>query len=303
MQRQTSSLTSLVSTFTKAYHMNEDEPLIFKDTFANKLLLCEEYEKIAHSMIENASFFHPDIAKKQHYNPKTILQWIAHTQLCPTPLARAAFAEKIVLNEIMLGAEQYVILGAGLDTFALRHKYPNIRIFEVDHPATQSFKITRFEQLGIAVPTNVTFIASDFKVDDVRAQLIAAGFNPHKKTVFSLLGVTYYLTETALRHLLMALFQTLPQGSSIVFDVADEHLHTTAGIHNRVQHMVQMAAAAGEPMTFSTSMQRLEQLLADVHLCVYEQLSPEAIQQQYFAHRHDDLQAFETIHYVHAVKY
>jgi O-methyltransferase involved in polyketide biosynthesis len=98
------------------------------------------------------------------------------------------------------------------------------------------------------------------------------------------------------------LFKDLPKGSSIIFDFADERLFTEQGKYNRVQNMVQMAQAAGEPMKFATSLLKLEKLLAEQQLLIYEHLSPQDIQNQYFSNRDDDFQAFETIHFIYAVK-
>ncbi|AWE06953.1 hypothetical protein DCE79_05860 [Lysinibacillus sp. 2017] len=98
------------------------------------------------------------------------------------------------------------------------------------------------------------------------------------------------------------LFKDLPKGSSIIFDIADERLFTETGIFNRVQNMVQMAAASGEPMQFCSSIAQLEQLLAQQDLLIFEHLAPQDIQNRHFVDREDDLQAFETIHYIHAVK-
>lgn len=303
MKKNESSLTSLVSAFTRAYHVKEDDPIIFHDSFAQLFLTNEEYKKIATNLIQGISFFSPEMAEKLKDDKAAILKWITQVQLSPTPLARAAFAEKIVHHEIKLGAEQYVILGAGLDTFAWRNPKLDITIFEVDHPQTQQFKIQRLQEAGLECPNHLKFVSMDFTKDLSIETLISFGFDPHKKTVFSLLGVTYYLTKEVLQQLFDTLFKDLPKGSSIIFDFADERLFSEKGIYHRVQNMIQMAHASGEPMKFSISLLELERLLSEHQLLIYEHLSPQVIQNQYFSNRNDDLQAFETIHYVHAVKH
>ncbi|MEQ2526076.1 SAM-dependent methyltransferase [Robertmurraya yapensis] len=302
MKNNESSLTSLVSAFSRAYHVKEDSPIIFNDTLAQVFLSNEEYNAISSNMVKGISFFSPKTAEKLKGNNDAILKWVTQIQLSPTPLARAAFAENVVENEIKLGAEQYVILGAGLDTFAWRHALSTTKVFEVDHPSTQRFKLQRLQQAGLECPNHLKFVAMDFTKEHSLEKLISAGFDPKKKTIFSMLGVTYYLTKEVLQQLLGTLFKVLPKGSSIVFDVADERLFTEQGIYNRVQNMVQMADASGESMKFATSLPEIEQLLAEQQLLMYEHLSPQDIQNQYFSNRDDDLQAFETIHYIHAVK-
>ena len=296
-------MTSLVSAFSRAFHVKEDQPIIFNDFIAKDFLSPEEYQAISANMANGINFFSPKMAEQLKGNDAAILKWVTQIQLSPTPLARAAYAEKVVLNELKLGTQQYVILGAGLDTFAWR--YPSLKdvtIFEIDHPSTQKFKLERLQQAGYELPNHLKLVAMDFTKELSLEKLLAAGFDPSKKTVFSLLGVTYYLTAIELQQMLHVFFKDLPQGSSIVFDFADEHLFTKSGIFNRVQNMVQMAQASGEPMKFATSLSDLEKLLSKEQLLIYEHLSPQDIQNQYFANRHDDLQAFETIHYIHAVK-
>ena len=303
MNNNESSMTSLVSAFSRAFHVKEDQPIIFNDFIAKDFLSPEEYQAISTNMANGITFFSPKMAEQLKGNDTAILKWVTHIQLSPTPLARAAYAEKVVMNELKLGTQQYVILGAGLDTFAWR--YPNltdVTIFEIDHPSTQKFKLERLQQSGYELPSHLKLVAMDFTKELSLDKLIDAGFDPSKKTVFSLLGVTYYLTAIEFQQMLHVFFKDLPQGSSIVFDFADEHLFTKPGIFNRVQNMVQMAQVAREPMKFATSLSDLEKLLSKEQLLIYEHLSPQDIQNQFFANRHDDLQAFETIHYIHAVK-
>ena len=303
MKNNESSMTSLVSAFSRAFHVKEDLPIIFNDFIAKDFLSPEEYQAISTNMANGITFFSPKMAEQLKGNHTAILKWVTHIQLSPTPLARAAYAEKVVLNELKLGTQQYVILGAGLDTFAWR--YPiltDVTIFEIDHPSTQQFKLERLQQSGYELPSHLKLVAMDFTKELSLDKLIDAGFDPSKKTVFSLLGVTYYLTAIEFQQMLHVFFKDLPQGSSIVLDFADEHLFTKPGIFNRVQNMVQMAQAAGEPMKFATSLSDLEKLLSKEQLLIYEHLSPQDIQNQFFANRHDDLQAFETINYIHAVK-
>lgn len=304
MKNKESSLTSLVSAFSRAYHVKEDHPIIFNDYIAQDFLSPQEYQAIAANMVNGIAFFSSEMAEKLKGDQEAILKWVTQIQLSPTPLARSAYAENVVQNECQLGAEQYVIMGAGLDTFAWRYDtLPNVTVYEVDHPSTQKFKIERLEQAGYEIPSHLKFVAMDFTKELSLEKLAAAGLDLSKKTAFSLLGVSYYLTKDVLQQLLHAFFKDLPKGSSIIFDFADEGLFTEAGIYNRVHNMVKMAQAAGEPMKFAASLSELKELLANEQLLIYEHLSPQEIQEQFFSNRDDNLQAFETIHYIHAVKY
>ncbi|MED1569093.1 class I SAM-dependent methyltransferase [Bacillus paramycoides] len=297
------SITSLVSAFGRAYHSEFDTPKIFDDYVAKDFISKKERKDIEMNMVQGIHFFNKDIAERFQDNPKEILKWITQVQLSPTPLARAAYCERVLLHEVTLGAKQYVILGAGLDTFSFRHREleNSIEIFEVDHPSTQEFKKQRVKEAELEVPNNLHFVSMDFTKGCSKQELVNEGFE-NKKTFFSLLGVTYYLTKEELSSLIDCLFAMVPAGSSIVFDYPDENLFTEKGLSNRVENMVKMAEVGGEPMKSCFSYGEMEALLEKSGLLIYEHLSPEDINKLYFEGRNDYLEAFETVHYVHAVK-
>ncbi|MBK5430411.1 class I SAM-dependent methyltransferase [Bacillus sp. TH25] len=303
MNKGEASVTSLVSAFGRAYHSEFDNPTIFDDYVAKDLISQKERNNIEMNMVQGIHFFNKDIAQQFQDNPKEILKWITQVQLSPTPLARAAYCERVLLHEMVLGAKQYVILGAGLDTFSFRHREleNNIEIFEVDHPSTQQFKKERIKEAELEVPNNLHFVSMDFTKDFSKQELINEGFE-NKKTFFSLLGVTYYLMKEELSSLIECLFKMVPVGSSIVFDYPDENLFTEKGLSNRVENMIKMAVIGGEPMKSCFSYTEMEALLEKAGLLIYEHLSPEDVHTLYFEGRNDYLEAFETVHYVHAVK-
>ncbi|CUB45668.1 MULTISPECIES: class I SAM-dependent methyltransferase [Bacillus] len=303
MKKGEASITSLVSAFGRAYHSEFDNPKIFDDYVAKEFISQKERNDIEMNMVQGIHFFNTDIAQQFQDNPQEILKWITQVQLSPTPLARAAYCERVLLHEITLGTKQYVILGAGLDTFSFRHREleNKIEVFEVDHPSTQKFKKERIKEAELEVPNHLHFVSMDFTKGFSYEQLQNEGFE-NKKTFFSLLGVSYYLTKEELSSLIECLFEMVPEGSSIVFDYPDENLFTEKGLSNRVENMVKMAAIGGEPMKSCFSYAEMEALLEKAGLLIYEHLSPKDINTFYFEGRNDYLKAFETVHYVHAVK-
>jgi methyltransferase (TIGR00027 family) len=304
LKQNESSLTALISAFSRAYHNQNDVPIIFDDYFAKDLLSQAEFSEIRENMINGIQFFNKGIGEEFKDYPEEILKWITQIQLSPTPLARAAFCEKVLLNEVILGVEQYVILGAGLDTFCFRHPEleNKLEIFEVDHPDTQESKIKRLSYADLKIPNHLHFVPMDFTKKFSYQTLISKGFNENKKTFFSLLGVSYYLTKEETSSLIKHLFAKVPSGSSIVFDYADETLFKEKGMSNRVENMVKMAFASGEPMKSSFAYHELEKTLEKSGLLIYQHLSPTTINEHFFKNRTDYLSAFETIHFVHAVK-
>ncbi|MBX9976402.1 class I SAM-dependent methyltransferase [Cytobacillus firmus] len=303
MRPNESSLTSLISAFGRAYHSQYDTPKIFDDYVAQELISKKEISEISENMINGIQFFNEGIAQTLQGKSEEVLKWITQVQLSPTPLARAAYCEKVLLNEIMLGLEQYVILGAGLDTFCIRHPEleKTLEIFEIDHPSTQEFKKKRLDNANLLTPGNLHFVSMDFTKKFSFQKLIDEGFE-NKKTFFSLLGVSYYLTKEENSRLISSLFAKAPIGSSIVFDYADENLFEEKGISNRVENMVKMASASGESMKSCFTYNEIEHMLEKSGLLIYEHLSPVKINDRFFSNRTDYLTAFETIHYIHAVK-
>lgn len=303
MNKQQSSITSLIAAFSRAYHSQMDTPKIFDDYVAKGLILPEEFQSIQNHLIQGIDFFNKDMAIPTKDNVKDLIKWITQIQLAPTPLARAAYCENVLHHEIRLGIEQYVILGAGLDTFPYRHPQLEtvVEIFEVDYPTTQAFKKKRLQEASLPPMKHLHFISMDFTKQFQSQPLFEQGFQ-YKKTFFSLLGVSYYLTKKELASLLTHLFALVPSGSSIVLDYADETLFQEKGLFNRVDNMVKMAAAGGEPMKSCFAYEDMEKMLDPLGLLIYEHLTPPAIQQLYFQNRTDYLSAFETIHYMHIVK-
>ncbi|WP_267466382.1 class I SAM-dependent methyltransferase [Nocardia blacklockiae] len=114
-------------------------------------------------------------------------------------LARARFIEDLVAEQAARGVDQYVILGAGLDTFAQRRPdlAARLTVFEVDQPGPQAWKRQRLAELGFGVPPWLRLVPVDFEVDSWWERLAATGFDPHRPAVVASTGVSMYLTREA----------------------------------------------------------------------------------------------------------
>ncbi len=132
--------------------------------------------------------------------------------------ARSRIAEDALSTAVESGVRQIVILGAGLDTFALRnpHSAPELGIYEVDHPATQALKRQSLADAQIALPPSLVFVPVDFEQDDLGEKLAAAGLQQNLPAFFTWLGVVPYLTEDAISHTLD--YMSSIQNSEVVFD-------------------------------------------------------------------------------------
>lgn len=133
-------------------------------------------------------------------------------------LIRTRFTDDRVLGAAERGVRQLVILGAGFDTFALRHPDLGVQVFEVDLPASAALKRERLAAADIPVPEHLHFVEVDFEHDDLRERLTAAGFDPGEPAFFSWMGVTYYLAQEAVTTTLGGVAALAAPGSELAFD-------------------------------------------------------------------------------------
>ena len=145
-------------------------------------------------------------------------------------VARSRYAEDLLAQAVQCGVTQYVLLGAGLDTFAHRNPYPSLQVFEVDHPATQQWKRELLDAGSLPTPANLAYAPVDFEHQSLPEQLKAARFDSSTPTFFSWLGVVPYITLDAFRATIRFI-AAQPHGSGIVFEVtASVTIGVSAGL-------------------------------------------------------------------------
>jgi methyltransferase (TIGR00027 family) len=161
---------------------------------------------------------------------------------------RARFAEDITEEAAAGGVGQYVILGAGLDSFAYRRDdlLGRLRVFEVDHPATQSWKRQRLAGLGVALPARLVFAPVDFERQTLRDGLEQAGFDFGQRAVFSWMGVTMFLTLDAIHATLATTAQCRP-GTRVVLSYSQPPAVPAGGTAPIAGTFAGLAAEMGEP--------------------------------------------------------
>ncbi len=203
-------------------------------------------------------------------------------------VVRSRFAEDQLAAAVANGVHQYVVLGAGLDTFAYRNPYAQLRVFEVDHPATQAWKRERLTAGRIAIPPELTFVAVDFEKQKLDVELHAAGFRSAEPAFFSWLGVTPYLTRGAFEGTLRFI-AGMPPGSGVAFDFAVER--SALGLLERMalDALSRRVASAGEPFQLFFDPQTLVADLKRVGFSQVELLDRRAMNARYFANRADKL--------------
>ncbi len=164
---------------------------------------------------------------------------------------RERHIDEFLKTQIQAAVEQIVILGAGLDARAYRFdELKKIRVFEVDHPASQSSKMEKVKQVLGELPAHVTYIPVDFNSQTLEKRLPESGYDASRKTLFIWQGVTQYLTPAAVDSTLAFIVQRSPAGSSVIFDYMYPTLLDGTIKRGEVSNMRSRRWASGEMLVF-----------------------------------------------------
>ncbi|MFE3196120.1 class I SAM-dependent methyltransferase [Nocardia sp. NPDC059240] len=224
--------------------------------------------------------------------------------LFPGPVrleARAAVCTRSRYAEDRLAAgafTQYVILGAGLDSFAWRRPdlLGSLTVFEVDHPASQVWKLERVKEIGLPLNPSQVFVPVDFEAEPVRDALGAAGFDWTQPAMFCWTGVAPYLTAQAIESTLRTIAAAAP-GSEVVFSYLAEDAALDDASTEYARIYTPIAASVGEPLQPGWPVSEIESLVSRCGLKVVDHPTRAELQQRYFADRTDGVRpyTFETL--------
>jgi methyltransferase (TIGR00027 family) len=217
-------------------------------------------------------------------------------------VARARYVEERVEEGLPAGLGQYVLLGAGMDSFALRRPdlAPRLKVFEVDHPGTQAWKRARLKRLDFDEPTNVEYVGVDFETESLADGLRRSGFSRETLSLFAWMGVIPYLTEESIVATLRDLAENAVSGSELVFDTLDRAVFTEGREKPIGRKMFAATAKWGEPLITGYDPPELGALLAEAGLSVVEVKSPAEFTDQWFSERSDGLEPWEHMYVVRA---
>lgn len=228
MDRGVPSRTALATGHGRAYHQIADHPRILTDPVVAPLIGVTTDE-----LANDSEPTEDRPGSGATYRPRRLFF-----------AARARFAEDRIAAAGAGGVRQVAILGAGLDTFAYRNPHPALRVFEVDHPATQVWKRNLLAEAGIDIPQSLRFVPVDFETDLLATGLASAGFSRSEPTVFVWLGVVFYLTLRAVRSTLTYI-ASQAQPSEVIFDYLQPA--DTDEERQQLEEREARVAAAGEP--------------------------------------------------------
>jgi methyltransferase (TIGR00027 family) len=264
MQTGRASKTALRVAMRRAAHQLMDKPPVLDDPIAVRLV---------------GAGFARDMERAQHKVARDFRAFMA---------VRSRFVEDQLAMAVEQGVTQYVVLGAGLDTFAWRNPFPDLRVFEVDSPTTQEWKHSMLDEAGLAQPAGLTSVPLDFEHKTLAAGLIEAGFDAGRPAFFGWLGVVPYLTREAFRATIGDI-AGMAAGSGVGFDYGLSPkvlgpLHRLA-----LQALSDRVAAAGEPFKLLFTPEELERELRQAGFARIEQRDSKQLNALYFAGRADGL--------------
>jgi methyltransferase (TIGR00027 family) len=258
------SRTALRVAIRRAAHQVADPPAVLDDPIALRLI-GPGYEN--------------DLERAMHPVGRDFRSFMA---------ARSRYAEDHLARSVAAGVRQYVILGAGLDTFAYRNPFPHIRVFEVDFPATQVWKRSLLADASILLPANLTFVPLDFEHMTLADGLRESGLDLGAPAFFSWLGVAPYLTLDAFRATI-ATIAKFPAGSAVTFDYAFPPDSLTPARRAVFDRLAGRVAAAGEPFRLFFTSAEADAELHSLGFSRVEQVDHDGLNALYFQDRADGL--------------
>lgn len=303
MEKSKASEMALGNVYLRDYHVTHDALKVFDDFLAGRFLTEEERLSHDKKFVTAAQIIDPTRAATFPYQATTLAWMMQDWSALPLILSRARYTEDCLGEAVRRGVRQYVILGAGMDTFAFRCEelVKQLQVLELDHPATQAFKRRRLTELGWDMPVNLHLLPIDFTQDNLATVLQDSSFDPQTLSFFSWLGVTYYLTREEIVATLQDIANTAPAGSVVILDYLDTDAFVPEKVAPRVLAIQQGARQVGEPIKAGFDPASLTGDLAGLGLRLIENLSPAGIEERYFAGRPDNYHALEHFHYAYAV--
>ena len=269
------SKTAALVAAARAYHLKRARPPIFVDQFA--IDLCG---KPWHTVVSNRllAWFMVDILLR------------ALKPLIMAPIVRAKFCENRVEQAAAEGIQQYVIIGAGYDSFAMRRTdlAEKLTIFELDQTATQQEKRLRMKESGIPEPENVRFISADLNKDDMFEVLVQSGFDASKPAIFSWFGVTYYLPLDTVKETLLKVAENAAHGSELLFDYLTKFSSTPEKWQKNQTKLADSVAAKGEPLITGLDPDQIEPFVRECGFVEVENPQISEIEKRYFSDRADN---------------
>lgn len=258
------SKTAELAAAVRALHLRRARSPVFRDDYAARM--CGPFWR---TVVSNS-----------------VLSWIVVDRLlgriAPVSsliVSRARYGEDRAAKAARNGIDQYVIIGAGYETFAMRRRdlMARLHVWELDLPATQNLKHRRIRQAGLALPEGVTYVAVDLGTENLKDALDRSGFDAGRPAIFSWFGVTYYLDQAAIRQTLVTIARDMAPGSSVMFDYLADLASTPAPYRELQKRCDDFVKKRGEPWITSFQPPDVPGYLRNLGFADVEHLEPERI--------------------------
>lgn len=277
MKQNTPSRTALTTSLIRAHHSRLDPAPLIHDVWGDQLVPDSFRSELDAWATADAP------PERSDQSPDTLDGYLAQLASYASVMFRARYAEDALAEAISLGVSQYVQIGAGFDSYALRRPTAarDLTVYEIDHPATQQLKIQRLAECRIETPPLVHFIGADLSEESLKGALGRSAFQFSGPAFFSWLGVTVYLTREANLASLRSIAECGAAGSWLVFTYTDEQALQPDGASEAFQRMRRNAATLGEPFLCGFDPKAMADLLAGVGLEMLEDLSGIQLAERY----------------------
>ena len=270
------SRTALGAAMHRAVHQTLEGGVIFNDPHALKILDEEARDGLA------------AMANDPAHRPMRL--FIA---------ARSRFSEETMAACVARGARQIVILGAGLDTFSLRNPHAGVTVYEVDYPATQTWKRERLAQAGVALPPSLVFAPVDFERQSLAEGLAAVGFRSDQPAYFQWLGVVPYLTREAIVATL-DFIAAIPR-AEVVFDYGEPFDNYPPAMRANIMAVAERTADRGEPWLSMFDPPEMAALMQARHFAGFEDVARAELAARYYGDLGEGLRTGPGPHVVRAI--
>ncbi len=267
----TASRTALATSLIRALHSRCDPAPLLRDTWGDRLVPESAKAALRQLYVEHMTAAKSGLSLNGDRLDSALRSNAAYADV----ILRTRYAEDALRVAVIRGIDQYVLVGAGFDSFACRLPAwaDGLKIYEVDHPATQRLKRERLSACGVTVPSTVQFIEADLSVESLGTALSRSSYRTDRATFFSWLGVTMYLTREANLSALRAIASCTSAASELVFTYVDEAAldpgHATDEAFRRLKAQV---SAAGEAFLSGFNPRTLHDLLAENGLHLLEDI-------------------------------
>ncbi len=258
----------------RAYHFMIDRPVILEDSAAI-WLVNPQLSTILRVSPLRWLFWRPLIMKVRPMSAFIII--------------RSRYAEEMLENAIKDGCRQYLIMGAGLDSWALRHKDSNVKVFELDLPATQQYKKTRIQSYLGGLPSNLVMVPIDFESESLSDVLQNSEIEIQTKIFVSWLGTICYLSRNSIFETFSSLSSICIPGSRIVFDYFQPKSTMSPADLQLFELLDEGGKRRGEPMQTLMETKEINEILQSSGFNIIEDLSASQIRQRYLDQRSDGL--------------